>query len=278
MTVEARTAAQREVRVPGTKRERQLARERYERQLARRAETRARARRRQQVIGAVAGVLAVIAGVFLVAQLLGDDDVRTEPAAAPSPSSSPVCQAVPPAPKEPKKFKAEPRLVVTPKKYEVTLLTNCGEIVLSLDAAKAPRAVNSFLFLAGRNYFDGSPCHRLTTNNLFVLQCGDPTGTGSGGPGYTFADENLPKAGDGNYPMGTLAMANRGKGTNGSQFFLVYKNSTLPPDFTVFGKVVAGQHVLDKVALGGVEAQGSADGAPRLKVSIVDVKARKEAT
>src|SRR5205085_1699124 len=104
------------------------------------------------------------------------------------------------------------------------LTTNRGVITLRLDATAAPCTVNSFTFLASKHYFDSTSCHRLTTAGIFVLQCGDPTGTGAGGPGYRFADENLRGA---TYPAGTVAMANAGPGTNGSQFFLVYADTTL---------------------------------------------------
>jgi peptidyl-prolyl cis-trans isomerase B (cyclophilin B) len=265
--------------VAGTKRERQLARERYERQQARRAAERAKARRRQQVVGAVLGVLAVIAGVFFLMQLVDDDEVTTtsaQPSAQPKPTEASVCEAAPSGATKPQQFAKEPPLTLEPTKYTAKLATNCGEIVLELDAAKAPRAVNSFVFLAGKGYFKNSPCHRLTTSGIFVLQCGDPSGTGSGGPGYKFVDENLPKAGGNNYPVGTVAMANSGKGTNGSQFFLVYKDTTLPPNYTVFGRVAIGQHVLDKVRFAGVEGDGG-DGAPKVKISILDVTTTKGA-
>ncbi len=259
----------------GTKRERQLARERYERQQARRTAARAKARRRQQVIGAVLGVLTVIAGVFFLTRLVGDDDVTTT-SAQPTPTASPICQPAPTGTTKPQQFAKEPPITLERTKYTAKLATNCGEIVLELDAAKAPHAVNSFVFLAGKGYYKNSPCHRLTTSGIFVLQCGDPTGTGSGGPGYKFIDENLPKAGEKNYPVGTVAMANSGKGTNGSQFFLVYKDTTLPPNYTVFGRVTIGRHVIDKIRFAGVEGDGG-DGAPKTKISILDVTTTKGA-
>ena len=262
----------------GTKRERQLARERYERQLARRAAERARAKRRQQIIGVVLGVVAVIGGVFALTQLLGDDDNVSTAASPASPSAQPsgasVCQPAPTEPKKPQTFAKEPPLTAAKETYTATLKTNCGDIVLALDGAKAPHAVNSFVFLAGKKYFDGSPCHRVTTTGIFVLQCGDPSGTGSGGPGYRFVDENLPKAGAKNYPAGTVAMANSGKGTNGSQFFLVYQDTALPPAYTIFGKIVAGSDVIDKVRLQGADSP-TGDGAPKQKISLLSVTTTK---
>jgi peptidyl-prolyl cis-trans isomerase B (cyclophilin B) len=153
--------------------------------------------------------------------------------------------------------------------YTATMVTNRGSIVLKLDAAKAPCTVNSFVYLASKKYFDATPCHRLTTAGIFVLQCGDPTGTGGGGPGYEFADENLAGA---VYPAGTVAMANAGPGTNGSQFFLVYKNTTLAPNYTPFGTITSGLDVLAKVAAAGDDdSHGPGDGKPKLAVEISGV-------
>ena len=117
---------------------------------------------------------------------------------------------------------------------KVTMDTSVGEFHATLDASKTPCTVNSFVSLAGQGYFDGTTCHRMTTSGIYVLQCGDPTGTGTGGPGYSFADE---LSGKETYGPGTLAMANAGPNTNGSQFFIVYGDSPLPPQYTVFGTV-----------------------------------------
>jgi peptidyl-prolyl cis-trans isomerase B (cyclophilin B) len=142
-------------------------------------------------------------------------------------------------------------------------------IVIKLDPAKAPCTVNSFVYLAAQKYFDATPCHRLTTAGIFVLQCGDPTGTGSGGPGYEFGDENLTGA---MYPAGTVAMANAGPGTNGSQFFLVYKDTTLAPNYTPFGTITGGLAVIQKVAAAGSDnSNGDGDGKPNLPVEITSV-------
>jgi peptidyl-prolyl cis-trans isomerase B (cyclophilin B) len=150
--------------------------------------------------------------------------------------------------------------------YTATLNTSQGTVTLKLNAAKAPCTVNSFVFLAGKKYFDGTTCHRLTTAGIFVLQCGDPTATGSGGPGYQFADENLKGAA---YPAGTVAMANAGPGTNGSQFFLVYKDTTLGPHYTPFGTIGSGLDVIAKIAAAGSdESNGPGDGKPKLPANI----------
>lgn len=153
--------------------------------------------------------------------------------------------------------------------FEAVLATNCGDITVELYGDEAPQTVASFNFLADEGYFDGSPCHRLTTSGIFVLQCGDPTGKGTGGPGYTFADENLEGA---KYPKGTLAMANSGPGTNGSQFFLVYKDTQLDPNYTPFGTIIEGLDLIAKVADGGSVPPG--DGKPKTAVTILSAKAR----
>jgi peptidyl-prolyl cis-trans isomerase B (cyclophilin B) len=148
----------------------------------------------------------------------------------------------------------------------VTITTGLGALTLQLLADKAPCTVNSFVYLAQQDYFTDTDCHRLTTDGLFVLQCGDPSGTGTGTPGYQFAEENLPQ-GSPPYPRGTVAMANAGPGTNGGQFFLVYKDSDIPPDYPVFGTVVSGMDLLDRVATGGTD-NGTGDGHPKLAVHI----------
>jgi peptidyl-prolyl cis-trans isomerase B (cyclophilin B) len=131
-----------------------------------------------------------------------------------------------------------------------------GAVTIALDRATSPCTVGSFVHLAEAGYFDNTPCHRLTASpTLSVLQCGDPSGTGSGGPGYTYDDETTP---DMTYPAGTVAMANAGPNTNGSQFFLVYEDSSLPPDYTVFGTITGGLDVLQGIAAKGITGSGNA--------------------
>lgn len=160
------------------------------------------------------------------------------------------------------------------KTYTVTLTTNRGNIVFTADGAAAPYTVYSFVYLAEKGYFNATKCHRLTTSGIFVLQCGDPTGTGAGGPGYEFQDENLaslgtPVNGYVTYPAGAVAMANAGPGTNGSQFFLVYKGSPLTANYTPFGTITQGLDILLKVAAAGTNnANGTGDGAPNDPVEI----------
>jgi peptidyl-prolyl cis-trans isomerase B (cyclophilin B) len=148
----------------------------------------------------------------------------------------------------------------------ITLATNCGDIVIALDPA-APTTVASEVFLAKQGFYDGTTCHRLTTSGIFVLQCGDPAGDGTGGPGYTVPDENLPAEGAANYPAGTVAMANAGPGTSGSQFFIVYDDTTLPAGYSVWGHVTQGLDLVKEVASVGVDG-GGADGTPMQPVFI----------
>lgn len=154
----------------------------------------------------------------------------------------------------------------------MTIATSQGTVTVQLDPHAAPCTVASFAFLAGKHYFDGTPCHRLVTSGIYVLQCGDPSGTGTGGPGYEFDDENL-GATSGTYPAGTVAMANAGPGTNGSQFFIVYQDSPLQPDYTPFGRVTAGLDTVTAVAAQGT-GDGSGDGHPKVPVTIQTLSVR----
>jgi peptidyl-prolyl cis-trans isomerase B (cyclophilin B) len=191
-----------------------------------------------------------------------------------------------PATTEPASKPATPprtgRVPTTPATVPATVMTNDGPIGLTLDNAKAPCTVNNFASLAQQGYFDGTTCHRLATSHTEnLLQCGDPTGKGAGGPGYRFPNEyptNQYRMTDPalqqpiTYPRGTLIMANEGPGTNGSQFSLVYQDTALPPMYTAFGTIdAAGLSVLDGIAAAGV-ADGSDDGAPARSVTIQSVR------
>jgi peptidyl-prolyl cis-trans isomerase B (cyclophilin B) len=191
-----------------------------------------------------------------------------------------------PTPNEPAAKPVTPprsgKVPTDPATVSMSITTNQGPIGIQLDNAKAPCTVNNFASLAQKGYFNDTHCHRLTTApTLFVLQCGDPKGDGSGGPGYQFADEypsNQYPPGSPElsqpvvYPRGTLAMANAGPGTNGSQFFFVYKDSQLPPNYTVFGKVDdKDMGVLDKIGAAGT-VDGSPDGKPKADVVITSAR------
>ncbi len=153
----------------------------------------------------------------------------------------------------------------------LTLATNRGAIVIEMDRSVTPCTAASMAFLAGRHYYDNSTCHRLV-QDIFALQCGDPTGSGEGGPGYQFADENLQPDKLPAYHQGDVAMANAGPGTNGSQFFFVYGVSTLPGDYPLFGHVVSGLDIVEAVGAGGDDGAfdngGPGGGHPKLALTI----------
>jgi peptidyl-prolyl cis-trans isomerase B (cyclophilin B) len=154
--------------------------------------------------------------------------------------------------------------------YIVNFITSQGTITVRMNTSAAPCTTYSFRFLASQGYYNQTHCHRLTVTGIYVLQCGDPTGTGSGGPGYAFNDENLAGA---TYPAGTVAMANAGPNTNGSQFFFVWKNTTLSPDYTPFGTVIGGMNVLQRIAAAGDDQQnGPGDGYPNLYTQFYQVQ------
>jgi cyclophilin family peptidyl-prolyl cis-trans isomerase len=163
-----------------------------------------------------------------------------------------------------RKFDEEPPMVIDPEaRYTATVVTSHGTMVFALDPLAAPRTVNSFVFLARYHYYDGVIFHRIIPG--FVLQGGDPTGTGTGGPGYKFADE-LPAPG--RYELGSLAMANAGPHTNGSQFFVISgpDGMGLPPLYSLFGNVVKGADVIQKI-----DAIGTRSGSPKEQVTIESV-------
>jgi peptidyl-prolyl cis-trans isomerase B (cyclophilin B) len=150
----------------------------------------------------------------------------------------------------------------------ITLETNCGDIQITLLANKAPVTVAHMAKLARNGFFDESICHRLINRGAYVLQCGDPTATGKGGPKFVFQDENLPMGAEGNYPEGTVAMWNKGPGTNGSQFFLVYSDTTLiKANYTIWGTITQGLEIVKAIAKMGVRG-GGLEGAPSQMISI----------
>lgn len=295
-------------------RERRRARERYERQRQIQMARRRVLRKRLGIGLAVVLVLGLAGG--LTAALAGGSTPATaaKPKATASPSPSASASASPTATSsaaavaEPATHctyttsgvaKAAKTVSVPPAApnykatYTAAIKTNLGTIDINLLNSKATCTVNSFVHLASAGYFNNTQCHRVTnTTGLYVLQCGDPyatastkltcaqtaTSPGAGGPGYEFANENLPTgAGAGGtvtYKAATLAMANSGgNATNGSQFFLVYKNSTLGPSYTPFGTITSGLAILQKVANAGTSCtySGAGDGAPKEKVVIDSV-------
>ncbi|MEE1752683.1 peptidylprolyl isomerase [Streptomyces sp. SP18CS02] len=250
--------------VSSDQRRRQLAREKFERQQQRRAEARKKARRRNTIIASALAVVLAAGGAVYAMGLTGDKKSDAAPL------------DLPPSPSSSESGTPEPAMAIDRKAtYSMALETNQGDIRITMNAAKTPHTVNSFKYLADKKYFDNTKCHRLTVEGIFVLQCGDPKGDGSGGPGYNIPDENLDalgKAGaDGSvtFPAGTVAMANTMQpNTGGSQFFLVYKDTKLPPQFTPFGTMdAAGLKAVQEVAKGGV-AGDAKDGAPKKAVTI----------
>ncbi len=295
--------------MPTNEQRRATAKRKLERQLERRAQQ-ARRRRLMTIIGSAVAAVAVIAAVVATVMITKKDSSSTtasastssalpessanaEPTAAPpangqlpsfTPSANLGGNCEYPASGEASKKVNAPRsgkVPTEPAQVSVSMATNMGNIGLQLDNAKSPCTVNSFASLAQQGYFNDTVCHRLTTSpSLSVLQCGDPTGTGSGGPGYEFANEyptDQYPTGDPNaqqpvlYPRGTVAMANAGPGTNGSQFFLVYKDSQLPPQYTVFGTIDGtGLATLDRIANTGT-ADGGQDGKPKDEVKVTSI-------
>ena len=291
--------------MPTNAQRRETAQRKLERQLQRRAQR----SKRQRILTVVGAMTALAVGAALIAAFVLTNDkgastastsssaetTSTEaatPAARGGEGQLPVFKAAadlgancqyPAAQKASKKVDApnSGKVPTDPATISVSMSTDQGNIGLLLNNAEAPCTVNSFASLAQKGFFDDTICHRLTTApELGVLQCGDPSGTGSGGPGYQFANEyptnQYPKNDPALqntvlYPRGTLAMANAGPGTNGSQFFLVYKDSKLPPNYTVFGTIDAtGLATLDKIAEAGV-ADGGEDGKPATEVKVKSV-------
>ncbi|OBH09705.1 peptidylprolyl isomerase [Mycobacterium sp. E3247] len=296
--------------MPTNEQRRANAKRKLERQLERRAR---QAKRRRIVLiaaGSLAAVAVVVAVVLTVINTKHEHKSNTaasttSSAPTSSPESTTPAGPTPPVPPLPAfkpsadlgancQYPASPqpaakqvkpprtgKVPTDPAQVSASMVTNQGRIGLMLANNESPCTVNSFASLIGQKYFDNTKCHRLTTSpDLGVLQCGDPKGDGTGGPGYQFANEyptdqyppNDPNAQQPVlYPRGTLAMANAGPGTNGSQFFMVYKDSQLPPQYTVFGTIQPdGLATLDKIAKAGV-AGGGEDGAPASDVTITSL-------
>ncbi len=292
--------------MPTNEQRRANAKRKLERQLERRAK-RARTRRILVIsIGSIVAVAAIAAVVIAVVNTKGHKNnattATTTPAASSSAATTPAgpTPPVPPLPPfkpsasvgancqypaspdpaaKPAKLPHTGKIPTDPATQSASMVTTQGNVGLLLANNESPCTVNSFASLAGQKWFNDTKCHRLTTSpDLGVLQCGDPKGDGTGGPGYGFANEyptdqyppNDPKLQEAVlYPRGTLAMANSGQpNSNGSQFFMVYKDSKLPPEYTVFGTIQAdGLATLDKIAKAGV-AGGGDDGPPAVEVTI----------
>lgn len=274
-------------------RRRQRARERHERQREERRQRQSQLRKRLSIGAVVVLVLGLVAGLSLVFVGGSTPAAKSKPKATASASATSSAAAV----AEPAHHctytsngSGKPSLPTASPDYNASytaaINTNLGKIGISLLNSKATCTVNSFAHLAETNFFNNTQCWRVSnTSGLYLLQCGDPNATaksklscssstlGSGGPGYQFADENLTGA---TYPAGTVAMANGGANTNGSQFFLVFKNTTLPASYTPFGKITSGLDILQNVAKAGTSCTIQAGGGvPKEKVIINSVTVKK---
>jgi peptidyl-prolyl cis-trans isomerase B (cyclophilin B) len=266
--------------------------------MAERTAAATRRRKRGAVIGAVAAVVVVLGLVIWLVATAGGGKKNT-PAAAPTHSALPVhCTWKPnpnPSASPAASQAANPNLkdVGTPPATgeprsgvrDMTINTNLGTIVVRLDLAKAPCTGASFTYLAEKHFFDNTSCHRLVNQSgvdqqtgqaqeFHVLQCGDPTGTGQGGPKYQFDNEYVPTDQRPAYPAGVVAMANSGPNTNGSQFFIVFADTLLPADYTIFGSVVSGLDAAKGVGKAGDDgafAQQAGGGHPRKKITFTTV-------
>ncbi|HLH57845.1 MAG TPA: peptidylprolyl isomerase [Streptosporangiaceae bacterium] len=279
-------------------RQRKLARERYERQQQRRAERARQMRKRGAIAGSAIVVVAIAVGAYFLFSGSSKPSAAASSKASPSasttasPSAKPTLPPATPAATVPttpptaapvshctytksgtaaRKVGLPPAKPDSSGKSQATITTNRGTIVVDLLNSRAPCTVNSFVYLTEHGFYNNTPCPRITDTGIYVLQCGDPTGTGSGGPGYKFGNENTTGA---TYPAGTLAMANSGgTDSNGSQFFICYGGGGLAPSYTPFGVVVKGLDIVRKVAeAGNNNSNPAGGGAPNEKVTIESVK------
>ncbi|MFF5172966.1 peptidylprolyl isomerase [Micromonospora sp. NPDC000089] len=263
-------------------RQRAAARARLEREMAERSAKARKRRQTQAIVGAGAVLLLVVAGTIWLASSLGGDDKQQ--AAAGAEGGFAEC-AYTEMPKEgrPKQIKdvglpeAKQQSTGT---QTMTIDTNLGPITAKIDRSKVPCTAGSFTHLASKGFFDNSKCHRLVTEGIKVLQCGDPSATGkgwretdgTGGPTYKLTEENLPTDKRPAYPDGVIAMANSGQpGSTGSQFFIVYGDSQLDPNYTVLGTVTGGMDLVKQVAAAGDDgafAKQAGGGHPKKEITI----------
>jgi len=258
-------------------RERAAARARLERQMADKLESARKRKQRIGIIAAAAGALLVAGGVvWAVTALNKGGGTNTTPDNEPSANN---CIWTPDDVTQNPDLKdvGAPATGLAPDKgtQTMTITTNLGVVEVEVNTAKAPCTARSMTYLAGKNFFDNTKCHRITTEGIKVLQCGDPAGKGTGGPTYKVTEENLPNFTDDlqNYPIGTIAMANTGQPTStGSQFFIVWGDTPLPGKYTVLGKVTKGLDLIQEAAKAGAKdpetGADSTDGTPKTEVQI----------
>jgi peptidyl-prolyl cis-trans isomerase B (cyclophilin B) len=245
--------------------------------MAARAEAARRKRLRQAQLGAVfGGVVVVLAVIWIVVAVSGDDDRPTaNPSAGPAACTwNPAGEPGAPLPEGVKDVGNPPAEPPQRGFQVVTFETNQGKITMELDLSRTPCTAASMAHLISKQFYDGTECHRLVPS-IYALQCGDPTGTGSGGPSYRYNDENLPTGRTPAYVAGDVAMANGGPGTNGSQFFFIWDDSPgLQANYTLFGKVLTGLNVIRKIGAGGDDGAFEAEaggGHPKIKTVLEKV-------
>ena len=244
--------------VLSNKREREYERRRLEKWQERQVRAKAERRRRNVIGASIAGVIVVVTAI-VIAFVLTDKSPAAAPTATPTATSTSTAGALDYSPRTGNGGKVPDASLAQNRTWTATITTNRGTITVDLYGDKAPQAVANFVTLAQQGFFDQTKCHRLVTTGIHVLQCGDPTATGTGGPGYSWGPiENAPA--DGSYPKGTLAMARQSDNPSsmGSQFFFTYDDTQIPADsaggYAVFGKVTSGLDVLQAIADEGTKA------------------------
>ena len=268
-------------------RQRQAARARLEKEMAERAQAARKRRQRRAIIGSALAVVVIAGGAIWIITALRDDKPSTNSASS-APPGTVACEwtpetAPPPGQQGPKIVDVGTPGPNAPNtgKDTLTIDSTLGPITASVDKSKTPCTAAAFEYLASKKFWDGTKCHRMTTQGIKVLQCGDPSAKGkgyrqtdgTGGPSFRYKEENLPTnpaGGTAPYPVGAIAMAKTQQpGTTGSQFFIVYGETQLPPDYTLLGTIDKGMDVVNKVAKGGVDdANGPGDGHPKTEIGI----------
>jgi len=264
-------------------RQRAAARARLEREMAERAAAARKRRQRQAVIGSALAVIVIAGVAFWIVTAVGGDDKPSDAgaSAAAAPPGTVNCTWTPESAAAGGKVMdvgTPPPNAPNTGTDTLTLDTTLGPITATVDKSKAPCTAMAFEYLSQKKFWDGTKCHRLTTEGIKVLQCGDPSAKGkgyretdgTGGPSFRYAEENLPTSANPAYPKGTIAMAKtQAPGSTGSQFFIVYGDTQLPPDYTVLGTVTKGMDIVEGVAKAGTDnVNGPGDGHPKKEISI----------
>ncbi|MFF0657579.1 peptidylprolyl isomerase [Micromonospora tulbaghiae] len=266
-------------------RQRAAARAKLEREMAERAGRARKRRQTQAIVGAAAVLVLVVAGTVWLVAALGDDDDKQGGTTAAADAVQCAYTEVPKEgrPAQIKDVGLPPAQQSGKGTQTMTIDTNLGPITAKIDRAKVPCTAGSFTHLAEKGFFDNTKCHRLVTEGIKVLQCGDPSATGkgwrdtdgTGGPSYNLAEENLPTDKRPPYPEGVIAMAKSTQpGSTGSQFFIVYGDSPLDPNYTVLGTITGGMDVVKQVAAAGDDgafAQQAGGGHPKKEITMTKV-------